>query len=99
MDKPDVPIVGTGVTEVMFSGLKRSYTVVEVLSLTSLRLKRDKVTRSESGLNTYEPAAGEGACMISLRKNGKWYRRGDTAKLTNPDFKIGVREEVRSDGE
>ena len=89
------PEVGMGVTELMYSD-RHPYTVVAILSLNKIQVKRDIAIRidkngcSESQSYTYEMDTQCPPITLFLNKFGRWKRQGDAHGST---YLIGRREE------
>lgn len=93
------PVVGMGATIVMWSD-RRAVTVIGVTrdhGYDTVRVQFDKVTRtdtngmSEAQSYSYEPDPDGAIRVYTLRKNGRWVRRGET--MSGETLLIGHREE------
>ncbi|SKT55468.1 Uncharacterised protein [Mycobacteroides abscessus subsp. massiliense] len=80
------PAVGTGATIVMWSD-RHAATVVEVSeSGKTVRVQQDRATRTDNyGMSdaqsyTYTPNPQAAVQTFTLRKTGRWVRRGETEK-------------------
>jgi len=77
-----IPVVGMGGTRTVGSD-RYPFTVVRVISPTRCIIQEDTASRtdrnglSESQEYTYAPNPAAPEVEISLRKNGRWYRKGD----------------------
>jgi len=94
--KQPVPKVGDGATMLMWTD-RRPFTIIEVSkSGKTIKLQEDNAVRTDkngmSDCQSYEYTRNpDGAIYTAtLRKNGKWVRKGDTVKGTN--FGIGYRD-------
>lgn len=84
------PEVGMGMTEYLYSD-QHAYTVVELVSDSTIRVQRDKATRTDSnGMSDcqsykYEPNSEGGIATLTLRRTkrhpeGVWARKGESVK-------------------
>ena len=93
--RSQVPEVGMGVTEIMFSD-RHPYTVVAILTPKRIRVQPDTAYRvdaggpSETQVYRYVPDPQGEVITLFLSKSGKWKRCGDAKGST---FLIGRREE------
>jgi len=77
------PVVGMGVTELCWTD-RHAHTIIEVKSSTRIVVQRDKATRtdkngmSEDQTYTFERNPDGVTHVLSLRKNGRWIRVGDS---------------------
>ena len=90
-----VPVVGMGVTEVMYSD-RHPYTVARILSPKRITVRADKATRidkngcCEDQTYQYEQDLRAPEVTLFLNKFGKWKRQGDAQGST---YLVGRREE------
>jgi hypothetical protein len=91
-----MPTVGMGTTELCWTD-RHAYTVVEVVSDRKIIVQRDTATRSDKdGMSdsqsyTYTPNPNEPRLVLTLRKDGKWRRMGDSGNV----FALGFRQEYQ----
>lgn len=102
MDSPSdvTPAVGMGVTELCWTD-RRAYTIIEVVNAKTLRVQKDKATRTDgNGMSdcqsySYEPDPEGSIATITLRstKRGpRWVAKGYSVKDGN-SWKLGIRDE------
>jgi hypothetical protein len=93
---PAVPEVGMGATELFWSD-RHAHTIIKVHGPKLIEVQRDKATRTDgNGISDaqsyqYEADPKGAVVMVSLRKNGKWIRVGESMRA--PSFAIGTRIE------
>jgi hypothetical protein len=91
------PEVGMGATRLSYTD-RHAYTVIKVINPKMIVVQRDIATRTDkngmSESQTYEYAADpEGSTdIVTLRKNGRWVVRGESAKQ-GTSFLIGFRKQ------
>jgi hypothetical protein len=85
------PEVGMGATELLWTD-RNPYTVVEVINEKTLRLRPCRVTRYDEGgyAKEFEELPTADTILVTLRKNGRWVRRGESLK-NGTAYRIGER--------
>lgn len=95
-DKP-TPVVGMGCTRLAWTD-RHAFTVVEVVNTKTIKVRQDHAKRIDtngvSESQTYEYTADPNAPIITvtLRKNGRWVEKGESAKHGTA-YSIGSRNE------
>jgi hypothetical protein len=90
------PEVGMGATKLCYTD-RHAYTIVEVLNKKTIVVQQDKAVRidnngmSDSQSYRYDPNPEASREIITLRKNGRWVKRGDS--MDGQVFAIGIRQE------
>ena len=88
------PEVGMGATEIMWTD-RRAYTIVEVRNPKTIVVQEDNAKRtdnngmSESQRYEFTPNLEGEKIVVTLRKNGKWIRRGESQN--GRSFVVGYR--------
>ena len=89
-----IPTVGMGATKVVGSD-RYPYTVTQILSPTRIIVSSDTYTRVDknglSEIQQYEYASNfnDEGTIITKRKNGRWYKKGESSKGSS--YVVGVR--------
>lgn len=92
--QPAQPQVGDGATQQVGSD-RYPYTVIKILSPRRLVVQQDNARRtdsngmSESQTYEYSPNPNASEVIITLRKNGRWHRLGESIK--SGSFYVGRR--------
>ena len=91
------PEVGMGATELLWTD-RHACTITSIINDKTIEVQRDKAIRtdsngmSESQEYRYEPNPDAKKTIVTLRKNGRWVKKGD--KMHNgTSFAIGARNE------
>lgn len=90
-----VPLVGMGATELGWTD-RHAYTVVEVQTPKRIVVQADNTKRtdkngmSEMQVYEYTPNPNAAKEVLTLRKNGRWIRQGESSKSTS--FALGFRK-------
>ncbi len=93
--KSPEPVVGMGATELCWSD-REPYTVVEVISAKKIVVQSDIATRTDKNyeagpqIYTFAPNPEAPRIVVTLRRNGRWVRQGDSSK--GSPFKLGSRD-------
>lgn len=98
METQTLPVVGMGATAHYISD-RYAFTIVQVLSHRKIVVQHDKATRidrnglSESQEYVFEPNPQAEKITLTLRKNGLWYKVGDSLQGTR--YSIGERHQYQ----
>lgn len=90
------PEVGMGATRLSWTD-RHPYTIIKIINATTIEVQADRYRRTDnhgmSEVQKYEYEADpEGSRdIVTLRKNGRWVRRGESSKHGTA-FAIGFRQ-------
>ncbi len=91
------PEVGMGATELMWTD-RHACTIIRVINDKTIEVQHDRAIRTDAnGMSDaqtyrYEPNLNAEKTIVTLRRNGRWVKKGD--KMHNgTSFAIGTRNE------